>query len=599
MEMTDQEQPVPKKPTMGRRISSIIGRRNRAGGFFGSRTPSSASLQSQQQQQLHEDKRKGKENIRQDTQNEDEAKGAERRTKIGQGEPKRRKIDGTFSHTSSRTQSEIFNSADRQQGIANKHEQSEDIEMVFPEADEQSILIKREQSDRATEHSDLDGTTDENELCTGVEGNEKASVANTPTEIPTGVPGSPPIVPLAEGDPLLTDRLRTLSTIWEVLGSDVARSLPSVATADAVRRASLTGSTVPREVFAQADPNGIIQAQTVDEPDLSSLPPLPPSTVSLLEDLEEDARLRSLAQSGLSLEDLMGDVQVETPNQPSQVDPPSIVISEQEVRQEASVDPRGFGDALSTLPPLMQRPSMTSIVSAASDSSARGNRRRSRIGGLADRVSNWFGLNGDRTANSNSAHGRDESNHNNVSPEAATETDGIESSTSDSTTREPQAPPRLPQGAVMMIQGFVQTAHEPESLRPANEDMTGTASSASSAMPSVDITSSARPRASSISSSSPYTLEVEPATSLRPASTRRLSDSDYLSRNTRNGSGIRAGSTERNARGARRIFSRSRSHGQEAAHRPSLEDQARMLAGLMRYVLSPSSRSKRPKRANL
>lgn len=141
-------------------------------------------------------------------------------------------------------------------------------------------------------------------------------------------PVSPPIIPLTTSDPLLDDRLATLSTLRNTLGDDVVRSLPTVQRAGSIgslrRHVGRLAANMTRGGDGHGDGgagDGVTESASGSESSapsnatsgqdltLTDLPPLPQSTVALLEDLEietnadehsqsRDIDLHSLASSG-------------------------------------------------------------------------------------------------------------------------------------------------------------------------------------------------------------------------------------------------------------------------------------------------------------
>ena len=581
---TDQKPSTGDRPSIGRRISSAFGKRKteRRTSPFASRGESSSSGL---------DKGKQRETLSssaplETTQEEEQETTRRDRGSRGQGEMKRRRISGIFSATPSRTNSDTA-LASRTQRLSTD-EKSLDQEEAEQTATAMSDVDIPPRSAKLVEEVQLDSSAAALEQEDVPEADETDPAA-TPL-IPSGVPGSPPVIPLTEADPLLDDRLRTLSTIWEVLGSNVARSLPAVATAEAVRRASVTGSVRSREAIVEglSTPSQEFEP-VIPDADLASLPALPPSTVSLLDDLAADARERAAAaQRSSPSETLLGGSTTQVPTMidselPAIVIPPTPDTRSEQIAQESPQT--SSADGLLHPPPaptLMSRPSASSLLSTAtatteastisgqgSTANASQERRRSRIGGLAERVGSWFGIGGpegnpesDRAQSVGSAQS------------LPTEPNETPTTAPDPTPSvpTPSPPARLPQGAVMIVQGFVQT-----SISASHGNDHGEESSEGDEGPlttSLPLRPDGPPRTTSTQQATPATLDTatseEPSQS-RPGTPRRASEGDQP-RNQGEGRASRAG------RGG--IFGRYRSSA--TAEPPNFTDQARMLAGLLR-----------------
>lgn len=520
----------------------------------------------------------------------------------GQGEMKRRRISGMFSASPSRQNSDSA-LATRAQGLSTDEQPPEQDDKEAREEGEEKMVpesILPPRSATLVEDIQLDTPT-----------SEAAPEADESDPIPTisaplGVPGSPPVIPLTESDPLLDDRLRTLSTIWEVLGSNVARSLPAVATAEAVRRASVTGSIRSREAIVEGlnTPNQEYEP-VIPDADLASLPALPPSTVSLLDDLAEDARARERLSALGSL--LNG--QTDQAAQSLDTDLPAIVIpptpdTRSEVLIHDPVPNASASDGLlhppSMAPVLTTRPSASSLLSTATattDVSSRSavsgpgstagstqDRRRGRIGGLAERVGSWFGIGGgDGNAESTRPTLASSGEGTQTAPDAPA------TSSAAPTPEVPAGRPRLPQGAVMIVQGFVQTSITP------NRDNNNAAEPSEADVTQPTTASPVRPDFSSRSSSTQDAIpsSEEPQTpseriNNRPG-TPRPADS-FISRDPE---GDRPASPERRPgrSGRAGIWGRYRSQANYEREAPNFSDQARMLAGLLSVATAATASS--------
>ena len=574
---------VASRPSIGRRISSAFGRRSssrrtsplpRNGEGSTSGLHANASeipVQEQTQEKLEADRTEGKRD----------------RSQRGQGETKRRKTTGVFSPTLSRT-----NSAPDSGGeVAEVHLSSEPSTFRISEADMRQEVVSTSAGLRLPSEAD-----------TGTEPTERATVdiSTVPSEEqkagdeplnaarqsdgPAGLPGSPPIVPLTETDPLLNDRLRTLSTIWEVLGSDVARSLPDVATAEAVRRASVTA---PRSEIEDAVPETAAEIGISPE-DLASLPALPPSTISLLDDLEADTRSRNATSLGLetavSLDSLLGDTSIGISN----ANPSTLPLTSAADHLGSGPSASSFSEAslqAPAIPRLASRTSADSVATAGSSATTTdgaginrpNDRRRGRMGGLAERVGSWFGIGTSDSAQDASGSSEDPPRQSTAPVPDETASQG----NADTTQRDPRAPQRLQQGAVMIVQGFVQTSMPRE--RSGNDihstDALGGAEDtplSSSFPPGQRLDNTPEQRETH---DQPQAAQDRNAAGLvsnppRPAPmSRRASEGDHPH--------VRPESSRRPS-----IFNRRGLVGRQSSSResetPSFTDQARMLAGLLR-----------------
>jgi hypothetical protein len=577
---------VTSRPSIGRRISSAFGRRSRSrrtsplprngecstSGLHAE--PSEVTVQEQSQETLEADRTEGK----------------RERGRRGQGETKRRRISGMFSPTPSRANS----TPDLGREEAEGHLTSDPSTVRISEADVRQQTIPTSaglrlplECDTGTEPIETASTDISKEASEEQKAGDETLSAATQSDAPVGTPGSPPIVPLTEADPLLDDRLRTLSTIWEVLGSDVARSLPAVATAEAVRRASVTA---PRSGVEDDLPETTAEIGISAE-DLASLPALPPSTISLLDDLEADTRSRTATSLGpetaVSLDSLLGDTPVGVSNaNRSTLPPPTSAAghlgsgSSGSVLSDASLQPpviprlssRTSGDSVSTAGTSVTATSNGAGINRAND------RRRGRMGGLAERVGSWFGI-----ATSDSA--RDASGSSEEPPRQPTvpaPEETASQSNADTTQRDPRAPQRLQQGAVMIVQGFVQTSMPRE--RSDNDihrtDALGGAQDtplSSSLSPSQGHDNEPEQRETYDQPQVPQDRNaIAGLVSDPPRPTpisRRASEGDHPH--------VRPGSSRRSSIFSRRTLNERQSSSRES-ETPSFTDQARMLAGLLR-----------------
>ncbi|KAJ9112598.1 hypothetical protein QFC19_000618 [Naganishia cerealis] len=254
-----------------------------------------------------------------------------------------------------------------------------------------------------------------------------ASTATTQGPETSATPSyTPPVVPLTDSDPFLDDRLRSLEAIRSVLGDEVVRRLPSV---ESLRRLS----------HAQAPSNEQMDRQVVDDEAGRARPiSLPPSTLELLNELDS-ATLPSTAND---------------PSASSEQPAPPISATQTPIHQTAA----------------------STVLSNDHPSTPRGERnaRRASIRNLTNRIGGWLGVGSARNEQSDEAVAAstvgagdqgDMSIDASTTPVNATTPsppDVINASSSDTNaaTRAPAtATPgtRLATGAVMIVQGFVQT----------------------------------------------------------------------------------------------------------------------------------------------
>lgn len=592
------------RPSFGRRISSAFGRRKterseRKSNPLEGRGESSSNFEN------IESKGKGKERDT-GTEGSSAAGGAIQeevdqeirrdRGSRGQGEMKRRRISGIFSATPSRTNSDTALAA-RTQTLSTDDQQNEKDfgsgvvvdQVMLPETSEMLPQSATLMEDNQLERPLMKPGSDD----------APAAVESDPlSSVPSNLPGSPPVIPLTETDPLLDDRLRTLSTIWEVLGSDVARSLPAVATAEAVRRASVTGSIRSREAVVEGLATPVAEYEpVVPDMDLASLPALPPSTVSLLDDLEADARSRATIQfeTGSPLEALLGGSTGQVPTLLDSELPAIVIPPTPDTRSEhfvpEPVQATSSDNLLRppTIPLLTPRPSASSLLTTGtgttdtSTTSSSQDRRRSRIGGLAERVGSWFGIgNGEGNAEAERSQAATQTATPLLPAASASSVDPQPTSTA------PAPRPRLPQGAVMIVQGFVQTSipasregsNAGDSPARAESPLSTTVPPRSQgpirAQSATDVNATAfaaTATASAAASDEETAAESSSSRPIRPDTPRRVSEGDQPSTTT-----PREGRSGRFGRGG--IWGRYRSSPDSEP--PNFAEQARMLAGLLR-----------------
>lgn len=243
---------------------------------------------------------------------------------------------------------------------------------------------------------------------------------------------SPPIVPLTDSDPFLDDRLRSLEAIRSVLGDDVVRRLPSVQSLRDLNHAH--ASVEPAMQTSEAD-----LGDRHSEVESTRRISIPPSTLDLLHDLESTTAPSSAAA-------------MDTPYE----------------ENSASTD--------ST-----QRPSYHTAASTISShgrtstQQSERNARRASIRNFTNRLGGWLGVGTPRNETSNEAAASSATTgavHNDMSvdprstpvgststvPANGTDTAQTEANTSGRATASTStAVNRLATGAVMIVQGFVQT----------------------------------------------------------------------------------------------------------------------------------------------
>lgn len=334
------------------------------------------------------------------------------------------------------------------------------------------------------------------------------------------------IEPLTTSDPLLSDRLATLSTIREVLGVDVVRSLPTV-------RRSMESLRRDREGAA------------VD------LPPLPESTVSLLRDLEiESTRSRPEAS---------GETRQEVPSDAMPSSEAASTGSFQTARAvESSSGP--LDDVESAFAP----PRLGATASAPTATS-----QPDRIRNVANRLGGWLGIGYGSTP----VDAADPSGGSDSRP-AAMEGDSSrpeQPATSNASAPVPSAadppsnsatPERIPVGAFMIVQGFVQTSMPNRSSSQAND----TSDEAAGTETANDATSRSETATHRWGDIDPPADAFEPR---RPASE---SDLPVLGENDD------AAASRRSS-----LFGRPRPAGLSVSEgaQPTFTQQARMLGGLL------------------
>lgn len=465
----------------------------------------------------------------------------------------------------------------------------------------------------------------------------------TSTDVQPATTQTAEIVPLTDTDPLLDDRLQVLSNIRNILGADVVRSLPDVVRAQSIRRVEAshpsvtntqstdepsTVSAVESSMSATSD-----RSSLVPQSQLSSLPTLPPSTLNLLEDLEGTENTPDTHSPQGQWNGFVSSITIPEPislRPPQQVPEsatprPAIMTQRSSTASFVTAATQTTGELANSTPSNLNMPPPRMLHSNSTNSSSvaetlqtpRGEegRRRRVGGGLAERVGSWFGLgNTDRTNNTSSNRSdsqgplpgrtRDEADTPNLVPGlpgGAEDRQADAGSASQTTT--PPAPQRLPQGAVMMIQGFVQTSVPNQ----ANSDASDGQAAEPQATP--DAGAANRERATETvqqefpsysSSGLPETFEVPVSTtppvdrasahdatsadagsSERPGQTRRASESNVNSTSSRTG---------RNARGL--FGSRFRSNADRNQNdMPTFNDQVRMLAGLLSVATAATASS--------
>ncbi|KAJ9123300.1 hypothetical protein QFC22_001498 [Naganishia vaughanmartiniae] len=252
---------------------------------------------------------------------------------------------------------------------------------------------------------------------------------------------SPPIVPLTDSDPFLDDRLRSLEAIRSVLGDDVVRRLPSVQSLRDLNQAH--ASVEPATQTSNAE---VSDAQT--ETGSGRRISIPPSTLDLLNDLEPTTAPSTANAVG-------------TPNGES----------------TTPID--------SSHRPLLQ--ATASAVSSNGRSSiqpSERNARRASIRNFTNRLGGWLGVGTPRSETNEvvTTSAADVGAYSDMAvdpqstPVSSTEilpADGGEAAQNHThaqgaSASTPTTGNRLATGAVMIVQGFVQTT------APARERRTGT-----------------------------------------------------------------------------------------------------------------------------
>lgn len=479
-------------------------------------------------------------------------------------------------------------------------------------------------------------------------------------EVPARGPLSPPIVPLSVNDPLLDDRLRTLSTIREFLGSEIASSLPSVAEAAAVvrRRESIADSLRSRRTIPDVeggDEEGTTAVQENDGvdhgmTDTQSLPVMPASTISLLQDLEAEESARqavavigALPQVVAPAEEAASSVASDSTDSPG-------TTAEAHIENPAPSDGPAFGSGSVGLPadtdgdvqmlPASVGESLrrsdnadNSAISRTRTASLASNRRHSRIGQIADRLTGWLGLNNDEpTSAGHGADSMDVDMDNHISSEAVDETGNVLQAEQAGTSATPSVgnaasaeesmnPPASAaslaadgtraeegtaatpaglrhHGPLMLVQGFVQTSirHTPRPETPTSSPMqpptpqrsstpvTGMQQSSTSAVAATAAPPTLRTRSSFTVSENDHggpwndvdtSVHPLPGQAGRPEVRRRRSDSQIPASIPRSTPASRGGHSF-----GRGFLDRQRRRPDLPT--PAFHEQARMMAGLLR-----------------
>lgn len=430
---------------------------------------------------------------------------------------------------------------------------------------------------------------------------------------------SSPVIPLSTSDPLISSRLSALSTIRDVLGDEVLRSLPVVQQArtsmdlERERRSSVATIAGPRgeephegrDVSAEGT-----EAVGVD---------LAPETKSLLEALDGSKTQEQEMDEAKAAADAVMAVDDDNNGESS----PAATNTQRSAGGHQNdfaytpvsaplISARATAPSLSTTPSAELRSPIRPGLSAAAGtgefirrhstlstatssstgrSGGRSSDRDGQIGRVASRLSGWLGLN---NAGTGADMRHDESN----APSITGATSGSLSgdSAAESTARDsfgnsfsqslperqaatsgvpntaapvPSAPPRIRQGATLIIQGFVQTSMP---SRSATEDDTNPAA-----------TSNERSRPSTISdgpSSSARWGELDEITS-----TSAPSAEDSLRRTSSAGG---PGATSRPAG----FFGRNRrDRAEQPSTPPPFAQQARMLGGLLSVATAATAAS--------
>lgn len=255
-------------------------------------------------------------------------------------------------------------------------------------------------------------------------------VAVDTPEATAAPPFSPPIVPLTDSDPFLNDRLRSLEAIRSVLGDDVVRRLPSVQSLRELNQAhaSAEPASEPSEAEAVDRHSEVGSARRVS---------IPPSTLDLLNELESTT----------------------APSTATALDTP----------REGDSAP-----IESTQRPLYQTEASTvSSNGRSSIQQSERNARRASIRNFTNRLGGWLGIGTPRNETSNDTEGgaAGTGTHGDMAvdpqstpasssttlPADGTAATQTETNASGATAATSTTGNRLATGAVMIVQGFVQT----------------------------------------------------------------------------------------------------------------------------------------------
>lgn len=230
---------------------------------------------------------------------------------------------------------------------------------------------------------------------------------------------SPGLVPLTDSDPLLDDRLRTVEAIRSILGDDVARRLPSVESLRELTRTQAVAEDVDESSTPPVEPATSGRADTRSLRRSSRIG-LPPSTVELLDRLERSSQNPDVA----------------------------------EVQTVASTSPIE-GNLLPA--------SQTTAEPSTGPSTLREERRarRTSIRNFTNRLSGWLGVGAARNEDPRGDAVPVETSPpeplpalGTAAPEDGASTNRVATPAQEET---PATPNRLATGAVMIVQGFVQT----------------------------------------------------------------------------------------------------------------------------------------------
>ncbi|KAJ9107629.1 hypothetical protein QFC21_001089 [Naganishia friedmannii] len=252
---------------------------------------------------------------------------------------------------------------------------------------------------------------------------------------------SPPIVPLTDSDPFLNDRLRSLEAIRSVLGDDVVRRLPSVQSLRDLNQAHASAAPAAETSETEIGDRNF-------EAGSGRRISIPPSTLELLHDLESTTAPSTAA--------------VDTPREEYATPTDS---SQRPVYQTSA--------------------SAESSIGRSPTQQAERNARRASIRNFTNRLGGWLGVGAPRNETSNETAATSTANvgaHSDMAvdpqstPAGSTTTvpiDGVdaaqtETNASGATSTTSITGNRLAAGAVMIVQGFVQTT------APTRERRTGT-----------------------------------------------------------------------------------------------------------------------------